>query len=72
MIGNVCYDKDGVRAAAVFAEMAVQLEAQGLTPYTQLERLYQTYEYKYYHPRKLSNSHVLNIWHVAVIYITKI
>ena len=40
---RVVRDKDGVSAAAVFAEMANALAAEGLTAAQQLERLYQRY-----------------------------
>jgi len=43
MIGNNCWDKDGVRAAAAFAEMYQSLSKQGLTLSMQLEKLYLKY-----------------------------
>ena len=43
MIGNTCYDKDGVRAAAAFAELSVQLYNRGSSPYQQLQKLYKMY-----------------------------
>jgi phosphomannomutase len=39
MIGDACWDKDGVRAAAVFAEMASALYARGTTVVQELQRL---------------------------------
>jgi len=41
--GKVVHDKDGVAAAAVFAEMTRALARQGVTPYQHLNRLYQRY-----------------------------
>eukprot|EP01113_Clastostelium_recurvatum_P029937 TRINITY_DN3624_c0_g1_i7.p1 TRINITY_DN3624_c0_g1~~TRINITY_DN3624_c0_g1_i7.p1 ORF type:complete len:202 (+),score=67.27 TRINITY_DN3624_c0_g1_i7:445-1050(+) len=43
MVGDACYDKDGVRAAAVFAEMATQLYRAGSTLQSHLLFLYQKY-----------------------------
>ncbi len=43
MVGDICLDKDGVRGAAVFAEMAIHLFDQGLSVNQQLELLYQRY-----------------------------
>ena len=39
MVGDACWDKDGVRAAAVFAEMASELYAKGTTVQGELRRL---------------------------------
>lgn len=45
MVGDVCRDKDGVRAAAVFAEMAVELYSQRSTVVRTLHSLYEKYGY---------------------------
>jgi len=45
MIGDVCLDKDGVRGAAIFAEMAIYLDNKGLHCNQHLENLYQKYGY---------------------------
>jgi len=45
MVGDVCYDKDGIRAAAVCAEMAIHLFNKGVSLYQQLQSLYNTYGY---------------------------
>ncbi|OQS00204.1 phosphoglucomutase [Thraustotheca clavata] len=42
-VGSVVKDKDGVCAAAVFAEMAQQLKKQGVTVHEHLQHLYATY-----------------------------
>ncbi|KAF0690105.1 Aste57867_18499 [Aphanomyces stellatus] len=42
-VGDLVKDKDGVCAAAVFAEMAQQLKKQGLTAHAHLQHLYETY-----------------------------
>lgn len=42
-VGDLVKDKDGVVAAAVFAEMAVQLAKQGLTVQQHLQALYNKY-----------------------------
>jgi phosphomannomutase len=42
-VGTVVRDKDGVGAAAVFAELAAVLRADGKTVLDQLEELYRTY-----------------------------
>ena len=39
MVGDACWDKDGVRAAAIFAEMAGELYARGSTVNGELQRL---------------------------------
>ena len=44
LFGDVNLDKDGVRAAAVFAEMNIQLRKQGLSAVQQLEKIYKLYE----------------------------
>ena len=33
MVGDICLDKDGIRGAAVFAEMATKLYSEGKTLY---------------------------------------
>lgn len=43
MIGNTCWDKDGVRAAAVFAEFYHDLANRNLSLSMQLENLYAKY-----------------------------
>jgi len=43
MIGKTCWDKDGVRTAAVFAEMYVHYADQGISIAQQLYNLYSTY-----------------------------
>ena len=40
MVGDMCLDKDGVRGAAVFAEMAITLNRQNLLVNEHLENLY--------------------------------
>lgn len=45
MIGNTCFDKDGVSAAAVFIEMANLLHANGTSCFDQLTSLYEKYGY---------------------------
>jgi len=45
IVGNVTYDKDGVRCAAVFAEMAIHLHNQSSSPYQHLQNLYKKYGY---------------------------
>jgi len=45
MIGDICLDKDGVRGAGIFAEMAVYLNERGLLCIDQLENLYRKYGY---------------------------
>mmetsp|Transcript_20536 Transcript_20536/g.28815 ORF Transcript_20536/g.28815 Transcript_20536/m.28815 type:complete len:593 (-) Transcript_20536:421-2199(-) len=45
MVEDICLDKDGVRGAPVFAEMANYLYSQGLTCTQQLTVLYQKYGY---------------------------
>lgn len=45
LFSDVNLDKDGVRAAAVFAEMNLQLRKQGLSIVQQLDKIYQTYGY---------------------------
>ncbi|KAH9117377.1 hypothetical protein LEN26_007852 [Aphanomyces euteiches] len=42
-VGDLVKDKDGVCAAAVFAEMAQQLKKQGLTVHAHLHHLYESY-----------------------------
>lgn len=44
MFGDICLDKDGVRASAVFAEMALQLRKQNLTAVQQLDNIYKKYD----------------------------
>jgi hypothetical protein len=44
LVGDVNLDKDGVRAAAVFAEMNIQLRKQGLSVVQQLDKIYKLYE----------------------------
>lgn len=44
-IGNMVKDKDGISAAAVFAEMAKQLHKQGATCLSHLDSLYTKYGY---------------------------
>eukprot|EP01128_Nolandella_sp_AFSM9_P008630 TRINITY_DN5317_c0_g1_i1.p1 TRINITY_DN5317_c0_g1~~TRINITY_DN5317_c0_g1_i1.p1 ORF type:complete len:588 (-),score=161.29 TRINITY_DN5317_c0_g1_i1:353-2116(-) len=43
MIGTTCLDKDGVRGAAVFAEMASSIYASGSTLFKHLDLLYTKY-----------------------------
>ncbi|KAH3762819.1 phosphoglucosamine mutase [Pelomyxa schiedti] len=45
LIGDMSLDKDGVRAAAAFAEMANCLHAKGMTCLQQLDLLHQRYGY---------------------------
>jgi len=46
MVGDICLDKDGVRGAAVFAEMAVYLHHQGnILVNEKLQELYKRYGY---------------------------
>ena len=45
MIGDVCPDKDGVRTAAIFAEMANHCYSKNSTLFAHLESLYQKYGY---------------------------
>ncbi|KAK5168745.1 uncharacterized protein LTR77_006054 [Saxophila tyrrhenica] len=45
MFPIVCWDKDGVAAAAVFLKACGHWKKQGLTPYTKLQALYQKYGY---------------------------
>jgi len=45
MIGNNVYDKDGVCAAAVFAEMYGQLRKEGKSCQEELENIYSKYGY---------------------------
>jgi len=45
MVGSVCLDKDGVRGAPIFAEMAIYLDQQGLLVNAHLENLYKKYGY---------------------------
>jgi phosphomannomutase len=40
MVGDVCWDKDGVRGASVFAEMASYYHAHGHSVYDRLQQLY--------------------------------
>jgi len=40
MISDVCLDKDGIRAAAAFGELASSLYAKGQTLQQHLESLY--------------------------------
>lgn len=42
MVGDVCLDKDGIRGAAVFAEMATALYSQGSTLYDHLQYFFFT------------------------------
>ncbi|RUO95533.1 hypothetical protein BC936DRAFT_143820 [Jimgerdemannia flammicorona] len=44
-VGDVVRDKDGVSAAAFFAELAVRLEEEGITVVEYLEMLYRKYGY---------------------------
>jgi len=43
MISDVCLDKDGIRAAAAFGELASSLYAKGQTLQQHLESLYTKY-----------------------------
>lgn len=43
MFPEVCFDKDGLTAAMVFLAAEGKWKAQGLTPYTKLQQLYQEY-----------------------------
>eukprot|EP01130_Rhizamoeba_saxonica_P014261 TRINITY_DN6216_c0_g1_i1.p1 TRINITY_DN6216_c0_g1~~TRINITY_DN6216_c0_g1_i1.p1 ORF type:complete len:585 (+),score=123.78 TRINITY_DN6216_c0_g1_i1:30-1784(+) len=43
MIGDICLDKDGVRGASVFCEMATELYRRGTTLVDHLNSLYETY-----------------------------
>lgn len=43
LVGNMSYDKDGVRTSAIFAEMASQLYARSVNLAQHLEELYQRY-----------------------------
>lgn len=45
MVGDICFDKDGVRGAAVFAEMALGLYAKGETVQSHLAELAKKYGY---------------------------
>ena len=45
MIGDVCPDKDGVRTAAIFAEMCNVLAAENITLAAKLDSLYDEYGY---------------------------
>lgn len=45
LVRDFVRDKDGVIAVMVFAEMAAELAAQGLTPLDQLDLMYQKYGY---------------------------
>lgn len=45
MFSDVVYDKDGVAAAAVFLVACHKWKAQGKTPWTQLQELYDRYGY---------------------------
>ncbi|XP_069748339.1 glucose 1,6-bisphosphate synthase isoform X1 [Narcine bancroftii] len=45
MCGTLMFDKDGVSASAVVAEMAAYLESRGLTLVKQLNNIYRTYGY---------------------------
>lgn len=45
LVGNMSYDKDGIRTAAVFYEMFAQLVAAGRTCHDKLEELYKRYGY---------------------------
>ena len=45
MLGDVCLDKDGVRAAGAFTEMVNHLKANGKTLSDQLAALYGEYGY---------------------------
>lgn len=45
MVGTMGWDKDGVRAAAVFAELALDIYATGRTVVQHLQQLYATYGY---------------------------
>ena len=49
MIGDVCFDKDGVRAAAVFAELIHHVyNTLGMTLQQYLDQLYATYGQQIY------------------------
>jgi phosphomannomutase len=43
MVGDVCLDKDGIRAAVVFAEMASHYYSQNITLLQRLKTLQQKY-----------------------------
>ena len=43
MFGTIVFDKDGISAAVVMAEMASYLNRQGLTLTEQLHKLYQRF-----------------------------
>jgi len=45
LVGGICYDKDGVNAAAVFAEMSIFLGKDGVSPSQKLVDLYSKYGY---------------------------
>lgn len=51
MFPSVCYDKDGITAAAVFLVAAAKWRAQGLTVYAKLQQLFA----KYGHHETLNN-----------------
>ncbi|KAJ5885218.1 hypothetical protein N7495_009728 [Penicillium taxi] len=40
MFSSICYDKDGITAAAVFLMAAAKWKEEGLTPYSKLEQLF--------------------------------
>ena len=45
MFSKVCYDKDGLTGAMVFLAAESKWRSQGLSPYSKLQQLYQTYGY---------------------------
>lgn len=44
-VGTIAYDKDGVNASAVMAELALHLASQGRDLVEQLDHIYATYGY---------------------------
>lgn len=45
MFSNVCYDKDGLAGAMVFLAAESKWRSQGLSPYSKLQQLFETYGY---------------------------
>lgn len=45
MFPKVCYDKDGITAAMIFLSAEAQWRAQGLTPYSKLQQLFNEFGY---------------------------
>jgi len=44
-VGNISYDKDGIRTAAIFSEMATQLAKENTSVFEHLQSLYARYGY---------------------------